>query len=405
MTTDIHHVAQRDVRIGMLICLAMMPTSLWLPSLLGALHDGYGTGPVALSRLAFSGVFGFQFACLFTSTKSIAQLRRWVLIACALLVAVHCSLMLWAPAVPFIVLQPLAGLGAGAGFGYVLKLCGASAHPTRNFGILTASTSVMMMIGFQAVGLLIGAYGIRDGVLDPGAMRQVVKMIFGIYASFALAGMLLLLSSRRPEPRQAPAAAAAAQGGMGPMVRLGLAAIVLTFMGHGSIWAFLQILGSSHGFGVAAVANAMSAFAIAGVVGSLTAAALPQQVTRSAVMGAAAVVLSGGLYALFAPASLDWYIAGCAIAGFYWNFVFPLLLGILARIDSTGRGPVLGGTMASLGSAFGPLLAGLVIHDNHFERVGWLVGGLCAAGLAGVIRVERCSTGAAPVALRSKAAG
>lgn len=400
MITDTHHAARRDLRIGVLVCLAMMPTSLWLPSLLGVLHDGYGLDTGALSRLAFSGVFGFLSGCLFTSAKTIAQLRRWVLIGCALLVAAHTALLLLTPAVPFIVLHPLAGLGAGIGFGYVLKLCGASAHPTRNFGILTASMSVMMMVGFQSVGYLMAAYGMRGGMLDAVAVRQVAKMIFGIYATFDVFAVMLLLANKRPESKNQMIASASAQGTLGPLVWLGLVAVVLSFMGQGGIWAFLQILGTSHGFSVAGVANAMSAFAIMGVAGSVMAAAMPHHVARSLLMSIAIVALWGGLYALYAPASLNWYIAGCAIGGFYWNFALPLMLGILARIDQSGRGAVLGGTMASVGSAFGPLLAGLLIHDGNFELVGWLVAGLCAAGLACVMQVERHSSAAAVVMQR-----
>lgn len=402
MTNEAQNVAQRDVHIGVLVCMAMMPTSFWLPALLGTLHDGYGMDAVALGQLAFSGVFGFLCACLFASTKSIVQLRRWVLAGCALLVTAHLSLMMLAPAVPFIMLQPLAGLGAGIGFGYVLKLCGASAHPTRNFGILTASISGMMMIGFQAVGYLMSAYGMRDGMPDPLAVRQVVKMIFGSYAGFAVLAVVLLLANRCPAPKLTIGAVASGRRGSGLLLCLGLGAVALSFMGQGGIWAFLQILGTSHGFPVAGVANAMSAFAIMGVAGSLVAAVVPAPVSRSLLISMATIVLWAGLYALFAPASLNWYIVGCAIGGFYWNFALPLMLGILARIDPSGRGAVLGGSMASLGSAFGPLLAGLVMHDGAFERVGWLVASLCAAGVAAVVLVERGGSAAAVPAVPAK---
>jgi predicted MFS family arabinose efflux permease len=135
----------------------------------------------------------------------------------------------------------------------------------------------------------------------------------------------------------------------------------------------------------------MSGFAIAGVVGSLVAAATPSTWPRSAAIAAALIVLWAGLCALYAPPSLGWYFVGCAIGGFYWNFVLPLMLGLLARIDLTGQGAVLGGTMSSMGAALGPLVAGHLVHDADYRPVGWMTGSLCLASLVLVWLVERRS--------------
>lgn len=73
------------------------------------------------------------------------------------------------------------------------------------------------------------------------------------------------------------------------------------------------------------------------------------------------------------------------------------MLGILARIDQTGRGSVLGGTMSSAGSALGPLLAGVLIRGSNYQPVGWLAGMLCAAGVVCVMLVENRSASVAVV--------
>jgi predicted MFS family arabinose efflux permease len=129
-----------------------------------------------------------------------------------------------------------------------------------------------------------------------------------------------------------------------------------------------------------------------GIVGSLSAAALPGVVSRTAAIGIALFFLWIGLYALYEPASLMWYLGGCAIGGFYWNFALSLMLGLVARIDRSGQGSVLGGTMSSVGSTFGPLFAGLLIRGTEYQLVGWMVGVLCTAGLACVSVVERHSS-------------
>jgi MFS family permease len=399
MTSSTTVVADRFVHAAMIICVAMMSALLWMPSFFGVLHDSYGMAAGTLGNLAFAELGGFLFGTLFTSTKTIAQLKRWALLACAALVAVNVAMLL-RESLPFIVMRPLAGFASGIGFGYVLKLCSASARPTRHFGILTALMSLMMIIGFQSVAYFVDRLGMKAGAVDIEGVKNVAKLIFGAYTTLAIVAAGVLLSNSPPQPDNQSDAPAKQHGIPPPMVMVGLLAILLSFAGQGSIWAFLQTLGISHGFTVGGVANAMSAFAIMGIVGSLVAAAVPHRLPRSLLIGGALLALFGGLYALYAPASLIWYIAGCAIGGFYWNFVLPLLLGILARIDPTGQGSVLGGTMSSAGSALGPLLAGTLIQGTNYQPVGWLAAGLCIAGLVCVILVENRI---APVAAASQA--
>jgi predicted MFS family arabinose efflux permease len=310
-----------------------------------------------------------------------------------MVIVANIALVLFAPQLPFIAMRPIAGFGGGLGLGYALKVCAMSERPTSSFGILTGSMSLMMIVGFQSVAHLISTQAVIDGVMDPERVKAVARIVFGIYAGLAAAAALVYLTN---QPPYAPPATTSGQelvqskaSGLPPLVLLGLLAIVLSFMGQGGIWAFLQTLGISHGFSVVDVANAMSTFAVMGVVGSFASGAIPHRTPRWLAIGVAFLFLCGGLYALYAPQSALWYMAGCAIGGFYWNFALPLMLGLLARIDHTGRGSVLGGTMSSTGSAIGPLIAGLLIQGSNYRPVGWMAGTLCLAGLVCVLLVER----------------
>jgi predicted MFS family arabinose efflux permease len=380
----------------MALCIAMMAALLWMPALLGALSQGFGLGTSELSKLASAELVGFLLATLFTSSKTVPDLKRWLLIGCSVLIAANVVLLLFAPRAPFLELRLGAGLGSGVGFGYALKVCALSERPTRSFGILTGSMSIMMIVGFQAIANLISIQTTIGGAVDPDGVKTVARTVFGIYAALAAVAAIVYLTNVPPAPATSSPQSAAqrARGLPEPLVLLALLAIVLSFIGQGSVWAFLQTLGVSHGFSIGGVANAMSAFAIIGVVGSFAAAALPPRTPRWFAIGVTLLVLCGGLYALYAPRSLGWYVVGCGIGGFYWNFALPLILGLLARIDHTGRGSVIGGTMSSAGSAIGPLLAGLLIQGANYQPVGWMAGTLCFAGLACVYLVERRSRAA-----------
>lgn len=383
-------VPQRYVFAAMFICITMMTALLWIPALLGALAQGFGLGTGELSKLASAELIGFLLGTLFTSSKSAAELKRWVFAGSGLVIASNVALALFAPEAPFIALRPLAGLGAGIGFGYALKICTMSEHPTRSFGILTGSMSIMMIVGFQGIAHLIDTQATVNGIVNLGGVKGVAKAVFGIYAGLAVVAAIVYLAFQPPLANLPPTSTHSKDSRLPkPLVMLALLAIVLSFAGQGGIWAFLQTLGVSHGFSVGGVANAMSTFAILGVVGSFSAASLPHHTPRWHAIGLALLVLCGGLYALYSPRSLSWYVIGCGIGGFYWNFILPLMLGLLARIDHSGRGSVLGGTMSSTGSAIGPLFAGLLIQGDNYQPVGWMAASLCLVGLVCVLVVER----------------
>ncbi len=372
---------------SMLVGISMMTSILWMPSMLGAVAVAYSLGAKPVSHLASAELFGFLVGTLMTRSGSVSAVRRAILPGCLLIVAANAWMALHNGQAPTVAVRMLAGLGAGIGFGYALKVCATSAQPTRSFGLLTGSMSLMMVIGFQLSARMIAPGHAAGTTL--GLARGVLRSLALIYVVAAAAAALLNFVNDIPNSLSGATAMAQKPSLPSPRVLIGLLAIALAFIGQGGIWSFLQILGVSHGFSVSGVANAMSAFAIVGIIGSLTAAATPQRWPRWAVMGIILPILWCGLYFLYAASSIFWYVVGCALGGFYWNYTLPLVLGLLARLDQTGQGSVLGGTMSSAGSALGPLIVGLMIQGTNYWPAGVLAGLLCLASTICVAIIER----------------
>src|SRR5262245_29599185 len=141
-------IPPRFLYSAMFAGLAMMTSLLWLPATLGALAQAYGLETEALSRLAFAELIGFLLGTLFSSNCTILELRRWVPVGCALVVLASVWFILQSDRAPVGWSRLISGFGSGIGFGYGLKICAASTRPTRSFGILTATMSLVMVIGF-----------------------------------------------------------------------------------------------------------------------------------------------------------------------------------------------------------------------------------------------------------------
>jgi predicted MFS family arabinose efflux permease len=388
MNVDRVPISNRYVYATILVCLLMMTSVLWLPSQLGALSQAYGIGPRMLGLLGSAEFGGFLLGTAVGSFPQAGSMRPWILTGGVIAIASNVALVLYAPALPLIVIRPLASSGAGLAFAYALKICSKSANPTRSFGIFTGFMSVGMIIGFQAVGHLLQDRTGAHVVAGAQDAAHVVSLIFTCYAALALGAMLVYLGNQ-PTVANDTAPGAGGRATVPGAAFVGLGAIGLSYIGQGSVFAFLQTMGVSQGFPVAGVANAMSAWAVFGIVGSFTAGAFPQHVPRWSLIGIASLIMLGGYVALYAPASLQWYTVGCAIGGFYWNFILPLMLGLMSTVDPTGRGSVWGGSMSSGGSMLGAGVAGLLIVGTHYTPVGWLSAALISVGFSGMLWVER----------------
>jgi predicted MFS family arabinose efflux permease len=380
-------VSDRSVYLSIVICLSMILAPILLPAQLGAMALGYNLSPGQLSLLVSVELGVYVLSTIFCSTLSLSDYRRWLPVGCLTVIAANLALAFFAPQLPFLPARAVAGLGAGFGFGYALKMCALSQKPAQNFGILTGSMAVLMIAGVQGMAQLTAAQT-ATGVTEAEGARNVATIIFVVYAAMAAFAAVIFLFNRPASVKLGDTAIAGARGLLGPLAILGLTALLIMFMGQGAVWAFLQTLGVSHGYAVGDVANAMSVFAIMGIVGSFSVALLPKALPTSSAIGLAFVILLAGLFALYAPASISWYVAGSGICGFFWSFAMPQVLGLLARIDPTGRASILGGSMASTGAALGPLAAGALIHGANYQPVGWMVAGFCLFSLACLWFVE-----------------
>lgn len=352
----------------MFIAVLLMSALLTMPALIGALARSYGFGTHELGVLASLETLAFVVGTFLASDKSIDKLEGWVPVACILVIAANLSCRFLGEVVPLVLLRPLVGLGAGVAYASALKVCSKSVRPDRSFGILTGAMAGMMVFGFQTIAKISALFGGKS-----------VFILYTVLAGFALAASLLGSASVSDTSIEKPVRR---RGLPAPFVLLGLAAVALSFLGQGSIWAFLERLGIAHEFSASRVADAMSIFAVMGIIGSLGAAVLPQRVPRVIAIMAALCALLPGLYLLYGPRSFALFAVGCAAAGFYWNFTVSLQLGVLARIDQSGRGAVLGGMVAGIGSGVGPIIAGLLVDGTNFQPAGWLTAALVTCSVA-----------------------
>ena len=335
---------------AMVTGIAMMTAVLWMPASLGALAQTYGLDPTALSHLAFAELSGFLLGTLFVSNRTFAQLRRWVPVGCALIVVGSAWFILRTDHPPAGWSRLVSGFGSGIGFGYGLKTCAASAKQTRNFGILTAAMSLVMVIGFQFVAYLTESLSAANSGASrfPWLVCRHACSARTRRSRCSQRSSSCSIARRRSAARSAVISSARCAGddcADRTALRSHWPSSARAASGRSCrCWACRM---------VSASARSQTQCPLSRSSGS-PAAWLPRRVprgghARSAIARRTDRVSGSGSTRCTRLLRFAWYVAGCAVGGFYWNFTLPLILGLLARLDDTGRGAVLGGTMSSLG--------------------------------------------------------
>jgi predicted MFS family arabinose efflux permease len=371
---------------GIVSTALMMAALTWLPPTLGVLAGSYDMSSTQLGRLATAELLGLLIGATTASSQALAALKTWTLVAAILIAMLDLAIPLGAPISSLLLLRFAAGTASGIGFGFGLKLCAASDRPTRMFGFLNGAFSAMMIIGFQVVSRLQAVHGAEPwGGLKGG----LAGAIFALYALMAVVALILLLWIRLPVEAMTGRSDGNRQGWPKPLEIMGLLSIGLSFIGYGAVWAFLPLLGASYKLPAVGIANAASIFAFMSMMSSFAVGAVPEAAPRWMLGGSSLLLLIGGLYALYGFGTMEAYTIGCAICGFYWPFNMPLVLGILARLDKSGRASVLGGSISSAGSAIGPTIAGVLIVGSNYRPVGWMAAMLCSVAFVCLVVLDR----------------
>jgi len=130
------------------------------------------------------------------------------------------------------------------------------------------------------------------------------------------------------------------------------------------ILVLFAVLSGEFGVPQSAVAAAISAFMFPFAIIQLFSGAISDTIGRAKVILIGLVIFAGGMIIAATSINLAMYIIANVIAGFGFGLVNPSLIALMSDITPGPRMPMkMGflGAVASLGVAFGPILAGLLV--------------------------------------------
>lgn len=310
--------------------------------------------------------------------------RRIYAVGISAILIANALTVLAADVAVLMVLRAIAGLGAGSVTATVMFTAGKSRDPERTFGVINSFVGIMGM----AMALLLPQALLLHQVFGAGHL-QAVDGLYLTYVAAAVAALLLIRSVPVPPPVTTGTAAAGAStdlsaktgGAESALVRpapligwVALWGLGIVFFGHGTLGIYIVELGRSTGLSAQAIGNTFAAGSLIGIgapllgglIGARFRAALPISVILAAV-AVFAVLLA------HTESPLGFYVLA-PLFSVGPMMMIPLALGVMARIDRSGRLTGSHPAFVTLGGAIAPI-AGGALRDmsGGFALTGWFV--------------------------------
>lgn len=183
-----------------------------------------------------------------------------------------------------------------------------------------------------------------------------------------LAALLPLALPRQLQPLAAPTEARLKWSST---CLLPLAVAFCQMAGIGALWMYLEPIGVAHGLPASQAHALISTVLLMQVAGGVMAIWLVRHLPLVATLTIGALVLAAISAAIYlmpghAPGAFRWL---SHVFGFAWLFLMPFHVPLAFRADDKGRVAVLVPAAQLLGSAFGPLVASLVVSG---ENTAWV---------------------------------
>lgn len=318
-----------------------------MPLLASLIAEAYGAAEIDSGLVGLANLLGTATGSLFVTiwlrrlsfrlTSIIAALLAcFAQVAVAMMPGFHGAVLM----------EALAGLGAGILLALSAAIVGASRSADRGFAFILTLQAMIAVIVLLAIPALGGA----------SALLPV---------SLFLAGVQLLLVPTSLALPEKPSTAATEQKAVAdasmfhPAVLLKALSYFVFSAAVGVLWVFAGVLGSVAGLSEGSIGQALAIGNIAAIAGSLLAATITSQFGRIGPVFTVCLTVALSVWLFTEHMGLGIFYVAAGLFLFAWGGGLPLMMGIVAEVDPTERMTSLLPVLAFAGMGIGPALVSL----------------------------------------------
>jgi predicted MFS family arabinose efflux permease len=258
----------------------------------------------------------------------------------------------------FLLARGISGAGEGILFGVSSGLAAQTARPDRTFAFFSGSHIVASILCFEILPTTIEHLGpVGAFALMAGIGLLAIPVMFWIPASATA-------------PVQSTGGAPDKISSTAVLLILSVGALNL---GLNTLFPFTERIGTSIGLTLPEIGRMLTYGAILSILGPIAAnfAAPRGGRTLSLGLGSASQVV-GTLIVVYATSHAFWTVSYIVTSPALMYFM-PLLYGLVAYYDRTGKVNAAAASMTAWMSAAGPLLGGFVLNTGgNYRFIGWI---------------------------------
>ncbi|MCA0933651.1 MFS transporter [Lutimonas saemankumensis] len=325
-----------------------------LPQMVGIVSESMSLTPVQEGQFASSDLVGSAIA----SISSFFWIRKFnwkkvALIGLMLIMAGNSLSIFQDDFTSLLMIRFITGIGEGIAIALALVVLNDSEETERNFAMYLILTLVVGALSVELIPLL--------------SKVSSVAVIFGLQILMALIAVPLVISFLPVNK--------IIEKGSGKLIGLshkssiGLAGILIMFIGYGGLWAFSERIGKDQGFSQDFIADALFISLVAAIIGLLIPIMVANKYGRMVpIIISAAGLIVFGIFISSQPSPVM-FVAALIIGSFAINMILPYATGILAESDQTGKAMVMVMPMYSIGFALGPFALSIFYHYGGYSLV------------------------------------
>ena len=157
-----------------------------------------------------------------------------------------------------------------------------------------------------------------------------------------------------------------------PLMMWLLVALVCYQLGLSAIWAFIESIGRERHISLEQMGLMLAVILPVSMLGSIFASMLDIRLGRANPVIIATVAGAIGLLIIANTTSVTMLAAGFLLHQIAWNFGIAFVYGAIAQVSDQSGTEILAPGSQSLGTALGPILAGMLASSVNLEAVIWV---------------------------------
>jgi predicted MFS family arabinose efflux permease len=352
-----------------------------IPLLVGATSDGFhareGTSGIVSSwELGVMATASMWLAARYESLDK----RRWSLAGMALFLLGYLA-SVWSLSAgqwgAFLIARGVVGAGEGILFGVSSGLAAQTPQPDRTFAWFSGSHIASSIVCFWALPMASESLG------PPGAF-----LAMGVVGLLA-APLILWTPDPSMERDDRPAEPKERFGGTAVLLLLSVGSLNL---GLNTLFPFTERIGLSIGFTLPEIGRILSWGAVLSILGPIAAGRFAASGGRTLTLGFGALSQVVATFIFVYSASHALWAGSYVVSSAALMYFLPLLYGLVAYYDRTGRINAAAASVSAWTSAVAPLLAGLLLNaGGSYRLLGWVTASFYAAIFVFACRPSRAA--------------